>query len=337
MKKILYFLLIALCCISCDTDDDFIKQSFTWNDLDGEWLCYDEENGSSAIEMSFLSKGMSYKATAYTDIQNTMNVYDSQYGYYAFLKTTNSLRINVASQTTGRQYTVDYELVDANRYALKLRSKKLNCIDTYYKLVDTKEITFGEAFSMDFSKEADFNPTTFETVNQNIATVDASGMITACGIGTTYVIAKDSDKRLVTKIVVKSYVLDHAAEISESIDDVIDKYGEPQVTGSASATSDAILYKQPAWNPSVMAMQYNYDKTTRMVTRLLVQYQSKEAFENDAKWIAKNFNQVEFGIIYYCDTDDFFTSKIHILPFEKNGIYYVSYGNTAYYFTNGHY
>ena len=59
MKKIIYFLFLAICCVACDSDDDVIRKTFTCSDFDGEWLCYDGENGTSAIDMQLVDRGNS--------------------------------------------------------------------------------------------------------------------------------------------------------------------------------------------------------------------------------------------------------------------------------------
>jgi (2Fe-2S) ferredoxin len=117
---------------------------------------------------------------------------------------------------------VDYLLTDVDDCTLKLCSKKFNCIDVFYKVVDSRELAFGQTAQMDISQISSFTPSEYQVLNNNVATVDESGCVTACGIGSTFVVAKDGDKRVAMKITVTSLVDVHAAEVYESVDDVLE-------------------------------------------------------------------------------------------------------------------
>lgn len=338
MKKIIYFLFLAICCVACDSDDDVIKKTFTCNDLDGEWLCYDEENGTSAIDMQLAARGYSYQATIFTDIYSNMDVYDSQYGFFSYYKASNMIRMQVASQKEGNSETVDYLLTDVDDCTLKLCSKKFNCIDVFYKVVDSRELAFGQTAQMDISQISSFTPSEYQVLNNNVATVDESGCVTACGIGSTFVVAKDGDKRVAMKITVTSLVDVHAAEVYESVDDVLEKYGNPDVQADLANNSAGILYKKPSFEPTASAIEFDYDKTSRKMTKIMVKYNSQDSFETDKKYIVDHFYAVDLGDIYYCDQEDILASKVHILPFlSTDGNYYITYGSSTYFFTYGHY
>lgn len=204
--------------------------------------------------------------------------------------------------------------------------------------MDSRELAFGQTAQMDISQISSFTPSEYQVLNNNVATVDESGCVTACGIGSTFVVAKDGDKRVAMKITVTSLVDVHAAEVYESVDDVLEKYGNPDVQADLANNSAGILYKKPSFEPTASAIEFDYDKTSRKVTKIMVKYNSQDSFETDKKYIVDHFYAVDLGDIYYCDQEDILASKVHILPFlSTDGNYYITYGSSTYFFTYGHY
>lgn len=337
MKKIIFILLAALCFVACDNDEDIVKKTFTINNIDGEWFFYDEENATSAIDMTITAKGLSYQATTYTEINKTPKIYDSQYGFFTYFKSTNSLRIEIHSQKQSQTYSADYELVDVDEYNLKLRNKEFNCIDSYYKVAATVELRYGQTTEIANKLSDKFKPSTFTSVSPQIATVDNNGIVIPTGVGTTFILATDGTKQVAVKIIVNSLADDHAAEVYESIENVLEKYGEPDVMADIANYTAGILYKNPTFEPAVSAIEFDYDKFSLKVTRILAKYASSESYAADVDFIKENFYEEYFKGICYCDKDNFMSSKVHICPYIQNGSYFVLYGSTTYWLLNGHY
>lgn len=335
MKRILYLLFAVICLTACENDDDENNNGSVEN-VCGEWFCYDEETGLFAMDMN-LTENLSYSCVTYINPTTDMKMQDKQSGGWMFVTSTNSIRVSALSEITGMQETFDFAFVKSDDYKLVLRNKSNNGNDVYYKVVNTYDAIAGEEITADLSKIS-FGATEYLSVNSNIATVDNNGVITAKGVGTTFIIAKDSkDNKVAIKIEVASYVERHASEINSSIETIYNTYGQPDVEQVQDNGSTAILYKNQSIDKSASRIQFNYNSTSRKVTRVLVLYQSREAYLKDAEYMLSSFHTVEFGDYYFCDTDDFFSSTFHILPFESNGSYYASYGSTSQFILYGHY
>lgn len=335
MKKIFCLLLSVICLTAC-IDDDYPENNnenggsvVISNDLiRGDWLCYDEEYGQSAIELDF-KESVLWLTTYVADPTNGIVISDSTaYMYYIDAK-KNFIKNQIGYRT------LHLTLIDADSYKLILKwgYKK----DTYYKIVGTYYVEKGETVTVDLSN-INFKAIEYFSISPNIATVDESGTIAIKQTGTTFVIAKDSkSNKVVIKLEVVSYVETHASEINRDIETIYKTYGQPDIEQVQDNGSTAILYKNQSIDKSASKIQFNYNSTSRKVTRVLVLYQSRETYLKDAEYMPSVFHTVEFGDYYFCDTDDFYSSTFHILPFEQGGSCYASYGSTSQLILYGHY
>lgn len=337
MKRILYLLFAVICLTACENDDDEnSNNAVSVQKLCGEWFCYDEETGLFAMDMK-LDKSLSYSCITYVNPTTDTKVQDKQSGEWMVVTSTNSIRVSALSEFTGVQKTLDFAFVKADDYKLVLRNKSNNGNDVYYKVVNTYNAITGENITVDLS-EIGFKAIEYMSVNSNIATVNNLGIITAKGIGTTFVIVKDGKgNKVAIKVEATSCVKIHASEINSSIETIYKTYGQPDVEQAQNNGSTAILYKNQSIDKSASRIQFNYNSTSRKVTRVLVLYQSRQAYLKDTEYMPSVFHTVEFGNNYFCDTDDFISSTFHILPFEKDGSCYVSYGSTSQFVLYGHY
>lgn len=337
MKRILYLLFAVICLTACENDDDENSNNAgSVQNVSGEWFCYDEETGLFAMDMN-LTENLSYSCITYVNPTTEMKVQDKQSGTWGFFTNTNSIRVSALSEITGMKEMLDFAFVKADDYKLVLRNKSNNGNDVYYKVVNTYNAIVGEDITTDLS-QIGFEAIEYMSINSNIATVDNHGIINTKGIGTTFIIAKDSKSNKVTiKLEVISYVEIHASEINSDIETIYKTYGQPDIEQVQDNGSTAILYKNQSIDKSASKIQFNYNSTSHKVTRVLVLYQSREAYLKDTEYLPSVFHTVEFGNYYFCDTDDFYSSTFHILPFEQGGSYYASYGSTSQMILYGHY
>jgi len=338
MKKIIYMLLMAVCLTACDNDDDITKETFTSDVFDGDWLLCDEENPLSASEITFIAKGFSYKCTTYTNLDEIPMVYDKYNGFYAYIKSTNSLRCSALSEKSGWTHTYDFEVRSVNKLSMLLVNKSFNSYDTYSRIIKNMTLEAGDRTDNSYLNEAGFNANEFVSLNSNIATVDEHGNITATGYGTTFIIAKSDDCKIAVKINVSSMAKTYSELIyNGTYNEVIAMFGEPSKTATATETSRALIYNSPEFDKGLKAIQINIDIETEKVTRILTLYNSTTAYKSDVTCVKHNLFEVEFGDIYYCDTISFLESRVHVLPFEQDGSYYINYGSTYHIIVNGHY
>lgn len=331
-------LLVALCFTACDSDDYYTQEVFTSDVFDGEWLLCDENDPQSATEVSFIAKGYSYKSTTYVDVANVPELYDKVNGYYSYIKSTNSLRIMALSEITGWQSTYDFTVKSVTPYSMLLVNKSFNSYDVYSKIVKTVTLGIGTVMDNSYLSECGFSATEFVSINSEVASVDESGVITANGSGTTYVLAKSGETKIAVKVIVESMVTKYADLVYDATySQITDMFGEPDKTGAASETSIALVYNNPSFDTTIKAIEFDIDIETEQVTRILTLFKSESAQNSAVSVIQRNYSEVDFGNLYYCDADDFLLSRVHILPFEKNGSFYITYGSTYFLFKNMHY
>ena len=338
MKKVLYILLAAFCITACDSDDEYTKEVFKANDFDGEWLLCDESNPQSAMEVTFIAKGYSYRSTTYVDLSSVPTLYEKHNGFYGYIRQTNSLRISALAENSTIQQSYDLEVKSVSPYTMLLINKEYNSYDMYYRMVNKVEIGMGKTIDNSYLNESGFSANEYVSVNPNIASVDRSGNILAKSPGFTYIIAKSGEEKVAIKVTVTSMVEKYAALIYDgTLQDITDLFGEPDRTGSVSETSVGLLYNSPSFDANLKGVQFNIDLETKRVTRILALYNSETEFLSDVSVVVEGYFAVEFGNIYYCDAEDFFETRVHIYPFENDGNYYISYGSTFFLLTNWHY
>lgn len=338
MKNILYMLLVALCFTACDSDDDYTKEVFSADSFDGEWLLCDESDPQSVTEIKFTPKGYSYQSNTYVNMGGNPVLYDTYYGFYSYIRSTNSMRINARSEFSGDLHTYDFEVKSIGKYSMLLVNKSFNSYDVYSKIVKSVTIGIGAAIDNSYLSECGFSATEFVSINPNVASVDESGNITTNGSGTTYVLAKSGDDKIAVKVTVESMVTTYANLVyNATYSDIMTMYGEPDATGNASETSVGLVYNNPSFDSTLKGIEIDIDLETEKVTRVLTLYKSESLYKSSVDFILNNFFEVDFGGTYYCDADDFMYSIVHIKPFEKNGSFYISYGSTYFILQNQHY
>ncbi len=339
MKRVLYILLAAICITACDSDDEYVQEVIKLEALDGEWLLCDENNPQSAMEVTFIAKGYSYRSTTYVDISSVPTLYEKYNGYYSYVKKTNSLRISALDESSTTQRVFDLEVKSVSPYTMLLINKEYNSYDIYYRMVNKIDIAYGKTVGNSYLHECGFSANEFVSVNPNIAAVDTNGNITAKGPGSTYIIAISGEEKVAIKVTVTSMVGKYAAWIYDAtLEEITELFGEPDETGRVSETSIGFLYNNPSLDSHLKALQFNIDRQTKRVTRILALYNSESDYISDVEFVMKQFFAVDYyGLTYFCDAEDFDETRVHINPIENNGSYYISYGSTFFALANGHY
>ncbi|MCM1313691.1 MAG: Ig-like domain-containing protein [Bacteroides sp.] len=340
MKKVLYLFSLILCLAACSNDDDNNTSSneISPSQLYGEWLLYDEMYGQYFTEVQ-IDKSYSYKSVVYAVQNGKTQISDTQSGYWALFVNTKSIRINALSEATGIQETLDFELVEIDNYKHVLRDKNLNSRDTYYKVASSYNVTVGENIALNMS-DMNFNAVKYSSINTRVATVTNTGLVKATGYGVTFIVVEDNkNNKIAIKVEVSSRVSIHASEVNGSIDNIYKVYGsKPDQKMDLGNGTIAIAYRNISVEPTAIGIEVYYNSTSKIVTRILVIYKSKESYTRDCSYLEDNYYKIPSGSYnLFCDREDFYLSTINIMPFENDGIYYISYGSTQQYLNNGHY
>ena len=327
-------LIVAALLVSCSDNDDIEKERFSNSALFGEWLFYDGMDNNndgmpdlnSAIVLK-LNKDYSIEYNIYIHPYERTEEPDSIFlGKWSFQPSTSLLTANYDDQED--QYFKKYYVNKVYECELYVMNTLLKAIDRYRRILTTYTKFMDETFKADeFSY---YSPQSYISLNPNVAKVDANGNITTVGIGTTFVIAKCDGFETAVKVVVRNCVKEHLAEVNQSIDDIIRKYGDDFKGPIYSEYSDLqlIYYKNPELEPYAKHLQYHFEPTSRAITCVDVIYSQESAMNNDQRYILDSNIYNEYSIngterYVYKEYGDFWDSEVY-MQFFSNGIRYGS-------------
>ena len=327
-------LIVAALLVSCSDNDDIEKERFSNSALFGEWLFYDGMDNNndgmpdlnSAIVLK-LNKDYSIEYNIYIHPYERTEEPDSIFlGKWSFQPSTSLLTANYDDQED--QYFKNYYVYKVYECELYVMNTLLKAIDRYRRILTTYTKFMDETFKADeFSY---YSPLSYISLNPNVAKVDANGNITTVGIGTTFVIAKCDGFETAVKVVVRNCVKEHLAEVNQSIDDIIRKYGDDFKGPIYSEYSDLqlIYYKNPELEPYAKHLQYHFEPTSRAITCVDVIYSQESAMNNDQRYILDSNMYNEYIVngtkrYVYKEYGDFWDSEVY-MQFFSNGIRYGS-------------
>ena len=327
-------LIVAALLVSCSDNDDIEKERFSNSALFGEWLFYDGMDNNndgmpdlnSAIVLK-LNKDYSIEYNIYIHPYERTEEPDSIFlGKWSFQPSTSLLTANYDDQED--QYFKNYYVYKVYECELYVMNTLLKAIDRYRRILTTYTKFMDDTFKADVFSY--YSPQSYISLNPNVAKVDANGNITTVGIGTTFVIAKCDGFETAVKVVVRNCVKEHLAEVNQSIDDIIRKYGDDFKGPIYSEYSDLqlIYYKNPELEPYAKHLQYHFEPTSRAITCVDVIYSQESAMNNDQRYILDSNMYNEYGIngtkrYVYKEYGDFCDSEVYI-QFFSNGIRYGS-------------
>ena len=327
-------LIVAALLVSCSDNDDIEKERFSNSALFGEWLFYDGMDNNndgmpdlnSAIVLK-LNKDYSIEYNIYIHPYERTEEPDSIFlGKWSFQPSTSLLTANYDDQED--QYFKKYYVNKVYECELYVMNTLLKAIDRYRRILTTYTKFMDDTFKADVFSY--YSPQSYISLNPNVAKVDANGNITTVGIGTTFVIAKCDGFETAVKVVVRNCVKEHLAEVNQSIDDIIRKYGDDFKGPIYSEYSDLqlIYYKNPELEPYAKHLQYHFEPTSRAITCVDVIYSQESAMNNDQRYILDSNIYNEYSIngterYVYKEYGDFWDSEVY-MQFFSNGIRYGS-------------
>ena len=331
-------LIVAALLVSCSDNDDIEKERFSNSALFGEWLFYDGMDNNndgmpdlnSAIVLK-LNKDYSIEYNIYIHPYERTEEPDSIFlGKWSFQPSTSLLTANYDDQED--QYFKKYYVNKVYECELYVMNTLLKAIDRYRRILTTYTKFMDDTFKADVFSY--YSPQSYISLNPNVAKVDANGNITTVGIGTTFVIAKCDGFETAVKVVVRNGVKEHSAEVNQSIDDIIKKYGDDYNGPYYNANSEsgnflqAIYYEYPELEPYAKHLQYHFEPTSRAITCVDVIYSQESAMNNDQRYILDSNIYNEYSIngterYVYKEYGDFWDSEVY-MQFFSNGIRYGS-------------
>ena len=331
MKKIIYFICL-LTVISCNDDDIINDRNYDPMDLYGEWLFYDGTNKFSAVHM-IIDNNAKLKLDVYANYETSGEPWGTAVGSWFYSSRTKHMK--TTSLYEAQQVSIDksYDIMNVDNCTLKMLDTDTHSFVTYHRVINTYNKFMSETFRIENYPDG-FSPDEFISLNPHVAKVDANGNITTVGIGTTFVIAKCDGFETAVKVVVRNGVKEHSAEVNQSIDDIVKKYGDDYYGPVNSDYSEsgnflkAIAYEYPESEPYVAELQYHYDPTSHAITSIDLIYASDLAMNNDQQYIYNSNTYNEYIVngtkrYVYKEYGDFWDSDVYIKPLN-NGMRYGS-------------
>ena len=332
MKKIIYFICL-LTVISCNDDDIINDRNYDPMDLYGEWLFYDGTNKFSAVHM-IIDNNAKLKLDVYANYETSGEPWGTAVGSWFYSSRTKHMKTTALYEAQEISIDKSYDIMNVDNCTLKMLDTDTHGFVTYHRVINTYTKFMSETFRIENYPDG-FSPSEFISLNPNVAKVDANGNITTVGIGTTFVIAKCDGFETAVKVVVRNGVKEHLAEVNQSIDDIIKKYGDDYVGPYDSPNSESgnflqvIYYKNPELEPYVAELQYHYDPTSRVITSIDLVYNASDlAMNNDQQYIYNSNTYNEYIVngtkrYVYKEYGDFWDSEVY-MQFFSNGIRYGS-------------
>ena len=319
--------------ISCNDDDIINDRNFDPMNLYGEWLFYDGTNKFSAVHM-IIDNNAKLKLDVYDDYENYGEPWRTAVGSWFYSSRTKHMKTTALYEAQEISIDKSYDIMNVDNCTLKMLDTDTHSFVTYHRVINTYTKFMSETFRIENYPDG-FSPSEFISLNPNVAKVDANGNITTVGIGTTFVIAKCDGFETAVKVVVRNGVKEHLAEVNQSIDDIIKKYGDDYVGPYDSPNSESgnflqvIYYKNPELEPYVAELQYHYDPTSRVITSIDLVYNASDlAMNNDQQYIYNSNTYNEYIVngtkrYVYKEYGDFWDSEVY-MQFFSNGIRYGS-------------
>lgn len=331
MKKYLILFVIAFIFTGCNNDDFNNETPYNATDIIGEWLFYEDINKSYVTNLTLHSNStLETYLYRYPGENNYISEIGS--GIWTFSRSTKNLESRVTYLSSQTIKTNNYTIEDVDAYSLKMYDKQLHSHDTYIRVANNYNLFMDEKLGIkdivtDFN--ADFNANEYESLNQNIASVNNEGIITSTGIGTTFIIAKDGDRKLAIRINVNNGVSRHASEVNSNIASIIKKYGNNYLHLDRDEIGyglSVIAYKKPESEPCAQELQYHYEPYSGSIVCIEAIYESEKSLQNDLNYLRNHYIYLALPtttLYVAANVTSFSDSDYYIMPLT-NGLRYGS-------------
>ena len=187
-----------------------------------------------------------------------------------------------------------YYVLRCDDRTLKVRHTSLGLTLDFYKIVETYTGRIGDRFDIGYAKNhSDFSSATYTTSNASIADVDDNGQVTIKGAGLAFITVSSSAGTVVVKVDGGKRVDSYTARISETVDQIMTRHGEPDGMATTKTGSPVVVYNTPqkVLDSAVELLAYAYDPDTREVTLVEIHYSSEadQWFQLDEEYLITDF------------------------------------------------
>ena len=219
-----YLLLFAFICLSsCESDDD--SPTIPRENIIGEWFM----DLGDASKVNFNDVVLASDGT-FTDwevnIGNGTNYDILGKGTYIY---DGMIKIRDTTEYDRHQYYQVWKINSVTKYTLDVTDASIFRREVMHRVVDTYRMNIGDNKQWNVN-DAGFNALSYVSCDDKIATVDASGMITAKKRGTSFIRAISESEEAVIKVVVvdaNNVIDDYTRFVGKKIDNLVDYLGTP--------------------------------------------------------------------------------------------------------------
>ena len=293
MKHYRFPTIIAICMAvllsSCSSDDEGGSNfpASIFQTIQAEWYAPD-----AARYMKFEYMYMS--GEVYQNLSTFPEIAESFSGQWLYARDGGVLDLNIMYYNSLKAGSENYYVLQCDDTTLKIRHAALGLTFDYYKIVESYKARIGDRIDIAYVKNhSDFSSATYTTTNAGIADVDSDGRITVKGGGQAFVTVTSSAGSVIVKVNSGQRIDSYSAEISETIDQVIARHGEPDQIVNSVTGSPAIVYRTAPkiMDSAVDRTAYVYDADTREVTYLEVHYslEGEQWFQYDENYLKSDF------------------------------------------------
>ena len=252
------------------------------------------------------------------------------------------LSMDITYSNSLKAGTEEFYVLQCDDKTLKVRHTKLGLTFDFYKIVESYNARIGDRFVIGYAKNhSDFSSAIYTTSNGDIADVDGNGNVTVKGGGQAFITVSSSAGTVVVRVDSGQHIDSYTAEISETIDQVIARHGEPDITTSINTGSLVIGYETPEkiMDTAIRLVGYAYDPDTREVTLIEIHYSSEadKWFQADEEYLNRDFYNYLDNAATYAPNQSLQDNHFYISIVKAasgNGLFIF---NRDYISTHGHY
>ena len=285
----------------------------------GSWLEDDSDPVMGKISMAesvYKEDGTFWANIKFVSAAEGLNLNMINEGTYTY--ENGKLTESYFSSLTGGKVNDTYKVLFLDKYTLK--TEYASSVAVLSKIVETHNVEVGADVVFAYS-DADFNPVSFATSDERVATVDESGKIKAVKRGVAYITAYASVGNAVAKIVVEdpdNYVDDFIDDISASKDDVVEKYGNSYLE-IANANSTTYHYY---FGDNLISGAY-FDFVNEAVVSVIVEISQNADFNKIYEMFGNKYELINEAETYKVYTSTINGQNVSIGVDEENmAIYY---------------
>lgn len=325
MRKISFCILFILAFVACSNDDSESKPDVPVYDntmFVGEWVSVNQSK--TLYSNLVLRNSTRCDFVLYQNQTGEKSVFKEEYGSWSWYQNRQLIGFSLSSS-----HAPYHQIVEFSTDKMILRNIETNTTDEYYRVVEVVDVEAGQSAVIQYLQ--DKSGLSLSSSNEVVASVSADGVVSGLQGGTAFISVEGNQTTCYVKVRVNSRVDRFAAETHLSISEVVNKYGDPDVTGSLGGVKAGILYNVSNPDSELTLVQYDYDILTNEVILIHTAYKLEDTFFADIDYMEEHFYlQDSSSMIRFGKKEKLWDNEFIITPFISKGIMYVNYQNRDY-------